>query len=315
MSRRLKIILIVIVVILITGFLLYKWREKIVGQFVPEVTRVYYANLIWEKDSLIGDAALEIRNKSGTQITIDSLELQFSLGGVRFVNLKQEVNIDLEPQEYDSLKINIDIPIKQYFSFLDSVKNIDSTLMAFSLNIYYNTKGGDLKLPIKKEIMIASPKKILVNIEKVEIIEYNDKKLNANVHLFVLNAGKLEFKIEDIKYSFLTSGDISTEGTYEKEVILKPGDETVIILPVQLSIDKPLQTITDVISDNDSYFYEMDITGIIKANSEVVNNMVVKLEKSGVFEVKKASFKDNDYKQDKKQNKEKRKDKKKENKN
>lgn len=315
MSRKLKITLIVTGAVLIVGFLIYQWRERIVGQFVPEVTRIYSVNLNWKNDSLVGNAALEIKNKSGTPIHIDSLEMEFSLGGVRFLNLKQEVNIDLAPKEYDSLLLDINIPIERFFSFLDSVAEIDSTEMMFSLNIYYNVNGGQLKLPINKAKMVLAPRQVMVQLVDVELKEYNDKQLKAEMFIHVYNPGKLDFSIVDVDYKFNTSGDISTAGSYDKEILIKPGESKTIVLPVSIDIEKPLQTISNVITDNDSYSYTLIITGKVHTESPMVNNMQVILHKEGFFEIRKEdTVKKEDERSKKEIRKEKREEKKEENK-
>ncbi|MFI5171515.1 MAG: hypothetical protein ACHQFW_03950 [Chitinophagales bacterium] len=285
MTRRSKILLTITGVVLIAVFLLYQFREKIVGQFVPEVTRIYYTNLNWTNDSLIGDAALEIRNKSGTPLNIDSLEMQFSLGGVRFINLKQAVGIELAPFEFDTLHLDVNIPITEFFAFLDSVVNIDSTEMAFSLNIYYNTKSGGLKLPIERVKMIAAPRKVMIDIIKVDPGEYNKKILAADIFIYIMNFGRLDFAIEEIEYSFATNGDISTSGKYDKKVVLGPGEQTTVKLPVELEIEKPLKTLANVATDQDIYYYNLQLNGEINCESTIVDKMQVQLNKKGLFEI------------------------------
>ncbi len=292
--RRGRILLIVFLVIIAALSILYFQRKKIVGKYVPEVTKFYSADLTWKNDSLIGVVAMGIKNKSTSLISIDSINAGIRLDTLTVLNLDQKVDIRLDALESDTLFLNVGLPVKRFMHFVGSLEHQDSVEMFYTLDILYSTKVGSIHLPIKDSMNIVAPRRVQAELVKFEYEKYHEKSIYGNLLVYIYNPGRLNLAIEDIHYTVNTNGDISTEGTYTKEVKLEPGSENIFSIPVEIKVDKPLKTLVNVISDKDTYLYSVTLNGTLKTEADIFNDCSITLHKTGSFEILKSDTADKD---------------------
>jgi LEA14-like dessication related protein len=112
-----------------------------------------------------------------------------------------------------------------------------------------------------------------------------DGTIMANVLVLVKNKRRnLDLKINNIKYKFKIDKLVESDGVYDQTVIIKPGSETTVSIPVTLKIGKLLKASWLVLRDKDNVNYTITIEADLE-NGKLSEKVPVSITASGKAEI------------------------------
>jgi LEA14-like dessication related protein len=287
----LAFILIVIIAILIL-FYFYNPR-KAIDLILPDLSKITYINANVKDDSVHTRIDVIVQNRSPYKLTIDSVYFEIKLNDKQLV--EEHVPVELKQQRYqtDTVQLPVDISRKKLKRILEDLKGIDSTNITANCYVIYNTVFGRMKLKYDKTTHIPVPIPPRIKVVKVERKKYNviDKTLYTAVLLEIINKGKnIDIELRNIRYQLQIGSSLSSEGTIDKTVIIKPASTEQVEIPIDIKAEHPLKTAVAIITDNDLMNYTLHLTAdMIENMTDKIKQAPIPLEvnATGILELKK----------------------------
>ncbi len=294
-SKTVKIVVIILVIIILavlTLFYVYN-PKKAVNLILPDLSKITYINAFVQKDSVETKVDVIVQNKSPYKLTIDSVYFEVKLNDKQLI--QELVPVELEQFRYqtDTIELPINLSRKKLKSILEGLKGTDSTTITANCYVVYNTIFGHVKLKYNKTLPIPVPIPPKIKVVKVERKKYSlrDKTLYTVIQLEIINKGKnIDVQLKNIHYHLQIENSISTEGTIDKTVLIKPSSTASLEIPVAIELAHPLKTAIAILTDNDQMHYTLHLTG------DLIENMVdkgkrdpipVEVNATGMLELKK----------------------------
>ncbi|HET6226875.1 MAG TPA: LEA type 2 family protein [Bacteroidia bacterium] len=296
-SKVLKFFLIFIGIIIILGAVLFYFfnPKKAIELILPDLSKVTFINAnIINGDSIHSKADIIVQNKSPYKLSIDSVFFRVELNKKQLI--EEHVPMDLKQERYqvDTVVLPIDLSRKKLKEILSKLKSVDSTDLDVYCYVVYNTIFGNMKLKYNKTIRIPTPIPPQIKVVKVERKRFNllDKMLEANIQLEIINRGKnINLQLQNIRYK-LEVGDhsLSSEGTIDKTVTIKPESTSYLEIPVEIKVEQPLKTIAKILTDNDKTDYILHLKANMTehmVNKSTSTPIPIEIEAEGNLELKK----------------------------
>jgi LEA14-like dessication related protein len=285
-------ILLIVIVAVFVLFYFYNPR-KAINLILPDLSQITYINAAVKGDSVHTKIDVIVQNKSPYKLTIDSVYFEIKLDDKQLV--EELVPVELKQLRYqiDTVELPVDISRKKLKRILDNLKNVDSTDIAANCYVVYNTVFGHVKLRYDKTTHIPVPIPPQIKVVKVQRKKYSviDKTLYAVIQLEIINKGKnIDIQLSNIRYQFQVENSLTSEGTIDKTVAVKPASTKYLEIPIAIKVEQPLKTAVAIITDNDRMNYTFHLT------ADVIENMTDKIKRkpiptevnaSGILELKK----------------------------
>ena len=275
-SRRIKYVPFLIGIVILAGSIFYYYnnRKKAVELLLPDLSKITFLNAsIKNGDTIHSKASVVVQNKSPYKLTIDSLYFKVELNKKKLIEEFVLLNLRQEKHQVDTIQLPIDLSRKKLKAILDELNEVDSTDLNIDCALLYDTFLGHVKLKYDKEMHIPVPIPPRVKVVQVEQKKFNtfDKALQTIIHLEIINKGKnIDLQLQHVQYSLQVENSLSSNGTIDKIIDIKPESTSYLEIPVEIEIDRPLKTIVDVLTNNDKKNYLLHLKG------EIIEHMVDK---------------------------------------
>jgi LEA14-like dessication related protein len=294
-SIAVKILLIVLLIIIISILILFYFYNprKAIDLVLPDLSKVTYINADVKEDSVRTKINVIVQNKSPYKLTIDSVYFEIKLNDKQLVEERVPVQLKQERYQIDTVQLPVDMSRKKLKEILESLKGVDSTRITANSYVIYNTIFGRVKLKYDKTTYVPVPIPPKIKVIKVERKKYSvvDKMLYATIQLEIINRGEnIDIQLSNIRYQFQVENSLSSEGTIDKTVIVKPASTEYLEIPIAIRIEHPIKTAVAIITDNDRMHYTLHLT------ADMIENMIDKVKRetipsevnaTGVLELKK----------------------------
>ena len=221
-----------------------------------------------------------VQNESFFDLNIDSISYNINLEGENILQETDPVNLKLKPEELDSVRLKIKLPVKKIKFISRQIKSNDSLNISAVFHIYYQYLNKPFKLTIRKKQTIESP-----TPPEIKITEIKRNKINKFGKEII--SCLLPFPLEDVHYKISLGEHINGKGIIKNKLVVKPGESEQIIVPVTLKVEKPIRTAIDLFWNKEEVFYEVEIIGLL--NNEKVKSIhkpLLKFSAKGITKIK-----------------------------
>jgi LEA14-like dessication related protein len=97
------------------------------------------------------------------------------------------------------------------------------------------------------------------------------------VQLEIINRGRnIDIQLNNIRYQFQIGSSLSSEGTIDKTVVIKPASTAYMEIPIAIKAEHPLKTAVAIITDNDLMTYTLHLT------ANMIENMTDKIKREAI---------------------------------
>ncbi len=282
------VLLLLIGILCLVIFYLFNPKKAITLVF-PDLNRISYVNAIIKNDSAFTNLSLVLENKNPYKLDIDSLYFEIKLNATGIAKQMVALNIKQTRFEKDTVKVPLNLSIKQVKNIIANLQGQDSTTLEASGFIVYQTIFGRTKIDFKKITPIQVPVPPKIKVLKVERKSFNfsERILKVNAIIEIINAGKnLDLVIRNIHYNLTVKNTLHSSGTLSEPITIKPRSSIIITIPMEIEVYHPLKTIWLIKIDKDKLNYALNITGNVKENiSEKAFTSPIEIEAKGVLEL------------------------------
>lgn len=294
-SKVVKTILVSLAIIIIAILLLLYFYNprKAIDLILPDLSKITSINADVKEDSVRTKINVIVQNKSPYKLTIDSVYFDVRLNDQQLV--EELVPVELEQLRYqtDTVELPVEISRKKLKNILEHLRGVDSTDISTNCYVIYNTVFGRVKLKYDKTTHIPVPIPPKIKVVKVERKKYSlvDKTLYATIQLEIINKGRnIDIQLSNVHYQFQVGNSLSSEGTIDKTVVVKPSSTEYLEIPIAIKVEHPLKTAVAIITDNDIMNYSLHLTAemIEKMTDNVKQEPIhTEVNATGVLELKK----------------------------
>jgi len=265
----------------------YFQPKKALNIIIPKFETIQKVHIELMKDTALIDADVLFENKGIFKIHIDSLIYNIKLDTLTMLSNGQYLNVQLSPSQLDTVRLPIKLPFKRLRAEIEHLQKQDSVGVTFDLRVVYSTWLGKASLPYKKTITIAVPIPPKLEVVKLDYTGRDKKLFRFNAHVKIINKGKLDLRLTDIKYRLIIKDNLEANGKDEQEIHLKPGSEVTVVLPISVKFDNLLKTLVNVVTDNDQVTYHLKIDALARIDKLSEETTIIQVEKRGITELKK----------------------------
>lgn len=282
------ILFLLIGIVCLVIFYLFNPKKAITLVF-PDLNKISYINAVIKNDSAFTKISLVLENKNPYKLDIDSLYFEIKLNDTLIARQMVALNIKQTRFEKDTVKLPLNLSIKQVKSIIGNLQDQDSTTIEATGFIIYQTIFGRTKIDFSKRTAIQVPVPPKIKVLKVErkSFSYSERILKANAKVQIINAGKnLDLVLMNIHYNLTVKNTLRSSGTLSKPITIKPRSSIIINIPMDIEVYHPLKTAWLIKIDQDKLMYSLHITGNVKENiSEKSFTSPVEIEAKGILEL------------------------------
>lgn len=291
-GRKTVFFSLIILILLLIGAYYYFNPKKAMLMVFPNLEGItgIYANI--GSDSAHTTVDLVLKNQSPFKLVIDTVYLKVELNNIMLAEQTVAVRLDQEKHQTDTVKFPLNISVKKIRKTIEDLSAVDSTDLKITSYAVYNTFLGKVKMPVERIIRIAVPVPPKIKVLKVERGKFHlrDKQLDATISIEIINKGKnVDIKLTDIHYKLVVKDNFETDGMLQQSIRIKPGSTQVIDIPVVIKIDRPLKTLMNIATDNDTYPYSLYMNCMLKEMQIKAEERLIPVEitNQGKMEIKK----------------------------
>lgn len=265
------IILLILLVIIGVGVIFIFFNPKRGLKLVlPDLNDVSLVKVSIKNDTAYLSVDMVLENKSIFKLNIDTVFYKIILADSLLFNETKALNIKQKPGDVTEIEMPLRIPMTKTIGTVKSLQNQDSTYIEIDAYIVYNTMFGRTKIPVSKRIKIEVPVPPHIELVNVEIseVDLSNKTVSLDAAVKIINKSEnLDLSIHKIHYKiFLGDNLVSSEGFYDKPIIVKPRSETNLNIPITIKINKIAKTIWKYII-NEKLSYKIEVNAEFDENS------------------------------------------------
>ena len=276
---------------LIGVIIYYILRPKEAAKLIlPELKEISYLYADIKGDFVSAKIYAVVQNQNPYQLVLDTLHLEIKLDDMKIIKETIPLQLDQSQHDTDTMKIPFTFNLKKVMEKIKDLQKNDSTDLEVNGYMVYNTVIGQQKIKFDKKLSIAVPVPPKMKVLKVEQSKFKigDKTSKANIKLEIINEGKyIDLKLDDINYNLRIPNTITSNGVINKAIVMKPGEEQVIDIPIIVKYDHPLKTVFSVLFDNDKVPFELNLRSNLTINNlKDLNTIPVEVHATGITELK-----------------------------
>lgn len=245
-SHIFKLFILLFIFVISGVILFYVYNpNKAVKLIFPDINKISSINTLIKNDSAFTKVSIILQNKNPYKLVIDTVQFELQLNDTVIAHQTIALNIKQSRFDLDTVKVPLDLSIKQVMSLIKNMHEQDSTTVNIKGFVVYQTFIGREKLNFNKNTKIEVPIPPQIKVLKVERNGYSfkDKTLKANATIQIINRGKnLDLKIDDIQYEMTVKNTLHSKGVISKRLIIKPQSSSIINIPISIKIYHPLKT-------------------------------------------------------------------------
>jgi LEA14-like dessication related protein len=239
-----------------------------------------------KNDTIIASSKLTVKNKSFLKIKIDTLSYKLSLFNKTYMHDEKPVGIELNGYEMDTIGLSLIIPYKTIMKDLKVVrKENDSSYYSISIHLQYSTIFGNMKIPINKSAKFKIPQPPDLSIVAITYKKIHFKYILAEVKIKIINYGNLSLSIKDLSYSMNILKQGNLKGKSPEEIIVKPKETSIVILPIKININNVGKTLFEVIMNKDNYNYTLNLNALLEVSNPLKESYNININHDGIMEL------------------------------
>ncbi|MFL5762721.1 MAG: LEA type 2 family protein [Bacteroidia bacterium] len=163
----------------------------------------------------------------------------------------------------------------------------DRTTYAIIILVDYSTFLGNNDVLITKSKRLQIPQPPELEIIEIKYNNVHLKSIKAKVKIRVTNNGPIDLHVTGMKYYITLRGQGKVSGRYAPGIDILPYGTTIVDLPVEINPKKISRTLLDVITNNDTYDYSLNVNAVLSLPDQPGQTFHVDLVKTGRIELKK----------------------------
>jgi LEA14-like dessication related protein len=285
-----KVLLFVLSIGMILVVMYYVFNpKKAINLVFPGLNEISYVHIDLKKDSSLVRLFVLVQNKMPYKMVIDTIHFEVQLNGFKLVDETIPLKIDQSRFDSDTIELPVHISIKAISELLDDLQGQDSTVMDANFWISYKTIIGNQKVHMNRKIRVATPILTQITLLKLEHKKYNlaDKTSEANIKMEIINHGKLiDLQLNAISYNLQMMNTLFSKGIVTQTIDIKPASSLIVDIPVIIEYLSPFKTAWQIVTDNDSLEYDLNIQTVVTVNSfETPYSIPVEVDASGTMEL------------------------------
>ncbi len=293
MKKFLKItgILILIFAMAAGGVILYYIYnpKKALLLVLPDLNEINFVHFDLRKDSVIIKLHVIIQNKMPYKMVIDTIHFDVKMENKMLTKATLPLHVNLLSNEIDTIELPIKVSLVEVQKITSDLKGQDSTYLDAGFYVVYNTLFGVQKLDYSKRIKISFPVFPIIKVVKVDRGKYNNKTKSSDaiIKIEIINKGTLlDLELHNIIYNLTIKNTLSTQGVYEKTVIVNPSSSVFIDVPVNIKYVNPLKTAWSIVTNKDISYYKLNIKTSVKLNNlKTAKEIPMEVDASGKVEL------------------------------
>lgn len=287
MKNKFKYVgILTLVILIVTGVLIYVLRKQIVMHFIPDVEQVGEIQINVTNDTTYVNSKLALKNKSFLKIEIDSIKYKVSLFGKTYLQNQKYLGLALSGYELDTLDFALKIP---YVAILKDLKaerkKGDSASYSINISLQYSTLFGKVEIPINKVSKIKIPQPPEINIVEIKYHKVRLKSILANAKIKVINYSDVTLSINEISYSMSIFKQGNLKGNLKEPINIKPKETTFIDLPIEINLKNIGKTFFEMVINKDNYDYTLSLNAILETTYPFKQSFHIDLIKNGQMEL------------------------------
>jgi LEA14-like dessication related protein len=289
MKNTIKYIgIILLILLLLTGFSAFIFRDKIKTRFMPEVRQSGKIEVIIKNDSSYIKTKLVIKNKFLFHINIDTVKYSVSMFDKEYIKSEKFVNLSLPGYTSDSLNVFITVPYKVILQDLKAARqNGDSAGYTINLSIQYSTILKKSEMPIARSGKLKIPQPPELSVEGIIWKKVRMKTLFADVKIKITNHTAVALSVKNMNYHMDIANQGTLKGNYNKPVDILPNEETFFNIPITIKPKNIGKTMLQVFFDKDKYDYTLTLKAVLESVEPEKKFFNLDLTKNGKMELKK----------------------------
>jgi LEA14-like dessication related protein len=255
----------------------------------PEMSEISLVKATIKNDTAYLSIDMMLENKSIFKLSIDTLSYQLKLADTFLLGEKKALNLRQKPGEVSKVAMPLRIPIKKTMRSIRALQQQDSTFIDIDAYIVYNTIVGRTKIPVNKRVKIKTPVPPQIKVLEVEKgrFKLSDKTIDLVLKMRAINKGEnIDLKITKINYQVVL-GDklVTSQGVYQKDILIKPQSDTYFEVPVELKVNKLFRTGLKYLS-NEKLDYKVFAKINIEENSFYRSDVPLELTVTGTTKLR-----------------------------
>ncbi len=292
-GKRLMLFIVLPIILSIGIALIYYLNShKAISFIIPDVSKISYINLNITDGNLLAKIDVIVINKRPYRMVIDSFVCVINLDGKILFREKIPLKMNLPRFTRDTINFPFHLNIDTIINLLKSVQTRDSAHLEATGYIVYSSFIGKTKLPFIKKIKIELPIPPEIKVLKVERKRYNilEKSLLAEVTVQITNLGKnIDIELHHIIYNLKIKNTLSCTDTLKKIVMIKPGSDEILVIPITIKLEHPFKTALMIINDNDRMRYQLNLKSYIseKSSDREMKLIPIEVDATGILELQK----------------------------
>jgi len=265
------IIAIVVILLVAAGLIaLFFNPKKGLRLVLPDLDDITLVNARLANDTAYVDVDMLLENKSVFKLDLDTLFYKIVLADSLLFNQTQVLNIRQKAGDIDTFTLPLKIPVSKTMRTVKSLQSQDSTYIEIDAYMIYNTVFGSAKIPVSKRVKIKVPVPPEITVDKLEVdaIHLGSKTVDLRAAVTIVNKGELlDLNIHGISYHLeLGENLVTSDGTYNQPVSVKPLAETHVEIPVTVKVNHIVKTAWKYLA-NDELPYHIDVKAQLDENS------------------------------------------------
>jgi len=266
--------------------LIYFFRARIVGHFIPKVKQIGEINIHIRNNNSIISSKLLVINKSFLKIKIDSIKYKVSLHEKTYLESKKYIGIQLNKNETDTIDFSLDIPYKTIMADLKAErKNQDSTTYSVHVSLVYSTIFGKIEIPIEKSAKFKIPEPPEIIIEDIAYKKIRFKYILAEAKIKIVNHSNLNLFVKTIDYSMIIVKQGHLEGSLGGPINIAPKSTSFVYLPIEIGMENLGITVYKVIMNKDKFNYTLHINALLQVTNPMQESFHINITREGVMEL------------------------------
>jgi len=287
MKKRYKLLIFILLILLVGGFLFYKNRVAIISKLVPSLEHDTIKVVI-ENDTAYINTIFYATNKTFLPITIDSIKYVIGMSNRVYMRDEKFLGIHTEGYGKDTFAFSLEIPVVAMITDMRALrKKTENANYSVFVAVQYSTFFGRIDIPINKSSKFKLPTPPELEIVEVKYDKIRLKKMDALARVKITNFNEISLTIQSIKYEIIIPHFGSAKGEQMDSIVINPRSEVIIDLPAEIKWKHLGELIKDVITNEDTYEYELYCEAVILTPNPGQKPIILNLIKFGEMELKK----------------------------
>jgi LEA14-like dessication related protein len=279
------VILVLLTLAACAGFI---FRGRLIARFVPTVEQMGDIQIRIKNDTSYLSARLIVTNRLFLRIEIDTLRYKVGLFGKTYLQSEKSLGIKLPAYGSDTVEFSLKVPHAAIMKDLKAErKKEDSAAYALDISLQYSTLFGKSEVPIKRSAKLKIPQPPEIKIGHIKWKKVRLRTIHAIAEIKITNHSAISLSIKNIRYSMDITKQGSLQGSYKKEIVIRPRGSTSFELPIEMNINNMGKTLLKILVDKDTYDYVLSIEAMLESTDPVKETFHLDLTKSGKIELKK----------------------------